>query len=521
MAARRGPDHRECVVHLLRRVVLVSALVLLAALAVSSAASAGWSGQNGKVIFNSFNNCCDRIWSVNPDGSGLRVLHFATSQYARIEEVSPDGTQIVFLDTGGTGNIPGKQVRSVPVDRAPTTPTTLLDFPAVEDHVQPIDGNVRYSPEGARLAFLRRGGAQAGVWVMDTDGSHKQLLFQTSAAISDLAWSADGSRLGFVDAGIPYSIPADGGSVPVAMPDPYSPSPGLSPVSPDGRKRAFVDCCDADMGGNPQVYVSNLDGSERRRLSDVYPDCQGVLPYCGFFEPFRPGQNQESGFAPDDLRWQAVQPPTSRVGLVAAYNFDAGTGRTVADLSGNGNTGTTRAASWVAGRHGGALSFNGRTSWMTVADSPSVNLSSAMTLEAWVRPTELSDGSWKSVIFKEQRKSTAYDLYASDGKVPATSIWNGSEQLAKGSAQLLPLDRWSHLAATLGDGTLRLYLNGNLIATRPNAGTITRDRSAKPLRIGGNNVFDEFFAGSIDDVRIYDRALSDVELRSDMFTAVS
>jgi hypothetical protein len=275
------------------------------------------------------------------------------------------------------------------------------------------------------------------------------------------------------------------------------------------------------MGGNPQVYVSNLDGSGRVRLSNVYPDCQGVLPYCGFFEPFRPGQNQEAGFEPFNLRWQTLYTPTSRTGLVAAYNFDAGAGTMLADLSGNGNTGRTRATSWTSGLHGGALAFNGRTSWVTIAESPSLALTNAMTLEAWVRPTQLSDGSWKSVIFKEQRKSTEYDLYASDGKVPAASTWNGREQLAKGTTQLLPLDRWNHLAATLGGGTLRLYVNGNLIATRPNAGTIVRDRSSKPLRIGGNDVFDEFFAGSIDDVRIYDRALSDAELRSDMFTPVS
>jgi hypothetical protein len=499
---------------LLRRFVLAAALALVTASAVASAASAGWSGQNGRVVFNTANGCCDRIWTVNADGSDVRVIISSSSQYARIEDISPDGTQIVYLDTE-RNNI-GQKVRSIAVDTAPLIGrgTLLDDPPDPEEGAESLDRNTRYSPEGTRIAFLRTG-VDPGVWVMDADGTHKQLVLASAAPLTDLAWSPDGTRLGFRNSGLPYSIPADGTSVPVAMLDAYPPSPGRSPVSPDGLKKVFVDCCDADMGGNPEVYLSNPDGSGRVRLTGIFPGC--TFPVCGTSQT----SPREGGFDPFMPIWQTVYAPTSRAGLVAAYNFDAGAGTMLADLSGNGNTGKTRATAWTTGLHGGALAFNGHSSWVTIAESPSLALSDAMTLEAWVRPTQLSDDSWKSVIFKEQRKSTEYDLYASDGKVPAASVWNGGEQLAKGSSQLLPLDRWSHLAATLGGGALRLYLNGNLIATEPNAASIVRDRSSKPLRLGGNDVFDEFFAGAIDDVRIYNRALSESELRSDMFTAVS
>src|SRR5947209_288949 len=60
-------------------------------------------------------------------------------------------------------------------------------------------------------------------------------------------------------------------------------------------------------------------------------------------------------------------------GLVAAYAFDEGAGTTVADASGNGNTGTISGAAWAsAGRFGRALSFDGSTNWVTVTDSPSL-----------------------------------------------------------------------------------------------------------------------------------------------------
>ena len=61
-------------------------------------------------------------------------------------------------------------------------------------------------------------------------------------------------------------------------------------------------------------------------------------------------------------------------GLVAAYSFDAGSGSTVADASGNGNNGTVANATWVAGKYGEALSFNGSSSRVTIPDSASLHL---------------------------------------------------------------------------------------------------------------------------------------------------
>ncbi|HTF13208.1 MAG TPA: LamG-like jellyroll fold domain-containing protein, partial [Burkholderiales bacterium] len=100
-------------------------------------------------------------------------------------------------------------------------------------------------------------------------------------------------------------------------------------------------------------------------------------------------------------------PPT---GLVAAYGFNEGTGTAVADASGRGNTGTINGAAWTAeGRFGAALSFNGTDNVVLVPSSTSLNLSSAMTLEAWVRPTA-NQADWRAII---QKDVDAYYLYAS------------------------------------------------------------------------------------------------------------
>ena len=76
-------------------------------------------------------------------------------------------------------------------------------------------------------------------------------------------------------------------------------------------------------------------------------------------------------------------------GLVAAYGFDEGSGTTANDASGNGNRGSlVNVTRTSGGKFGGALSFNGSNSRVTIADAASLDLT-RMTLEAWIKPTAL------------------------------------------------------------------------------------------------------------------------------------
>ena len=98
-------------------------------------------------------------------------------------------------------------------------------------------------------------------------------------------------------------------------------------------------------------------------------------------------------------------------GLVAAYSFNEGTGAVINDSSGKGNNGTMSNAAWTAsGKFGTALSFNGTNAWVTVPDPPSLDLTTGMTLEAWLDPASLS--SWRAAIMKETSNDMAYSLYA-------------------------------------------------------------------------------------------------------------
>ena len=141
----------------------------------------------------------------------------------------------------------------------------------------------------------------------------------------------------------------------------------------------------------------------------------------------------------------SAAPPS---GLVAAYSMDQGSGTSLPDLSGTGNNGTISGATWsTSGRFGSALSFNGTSSIVNVPDSSSLDLTTAMTLEAWVQPTALG-GKWRTVLLKEQSGDMVYDLYAHGGggsKVPAAEIFVGGARTASGTTALTA-NTWAHLA---------------------------------------------------------------------------
>ncbi|HET9674929.1 MAG TPA: LamG-like jellyroll fold domain-containing protein [Gaiellaceae bacterium] len=211
----------------------------------------------------------------------------------------------------------------------------------------------------------------------------------------------------------------------------------------------------------------------------------------------------------------APVPPSA--GLVAAYSFDAGSGSTLADLSGTGNNGAISGATWsTQGRYGGALSFDGVNDLVTIADAPSLDLTTGMTLEAWARPTTVTN--WRTVLLKEQPAQLIYALYANNtGNRPSAHVFVGADQELRGTARLTA-NVWTHLAATYDGATLRIFVDGTQAATLAVSGSILT--SNNPLRIGGNSIWSEWFGGLIDDVRIYNRPLTQAQIQSDMNTPV-
>ena len=210
--------------------------------------------------------------------------------------------------------------------------------------------------------------------------------------------------------------------------------------------------------------------------------------------------------------------PAGPSGLVAAYAFDEGTGTTVTDASGNGNTGTISNATWAAsGKYGKALQFNGTNALVTVPNAASLQLSAGMTLEAWVNPSSITS-KWRDVIYKGNDN---YHLSATstNASSPDGGLIAGGTYADAFGASALPTNTWSFLTETYDGSTVRLYVNGTQVASTAHTGAIAT--STNPLQIGGDSIYGQYFAGLIDNVRVYNTALSAAQIQADQTNPVT
>jgi hypothetical protein len=190
----------------------------------------------------------------------------------------------------------------------------------------------------------------------------------------------------------------------------------------------------------------------------------------------------------------------------------------VADASGSGNGGSIGSATWsTAGKYGNALSFNGSSARVTVPDSPSLRLTSGMTLEAWVFPTTVNS-AWRDVIYKGSDNYYLEATSSNSGRPAGGGIFGGDYGEAYGTSNLAA-NTWTHLAATYDGTTLRLFVNGTQVSSSARSGSLATSNG--PLSLGGDPLYGQYFSGRIDNVRIYNRALTPAQIQTDMATPIA
>jgi concanavalin A-like lectin/glucanase superfamily protein/putative amidase-like protein len=203
---------------------------------------------------------------------------------------------------------------------------------------------------------------------------------------------------------------------------------------------------------------------------------------------------------------------------VAAYNFNEGSGKTAYDAIGD-HDGEVAGTWTTSGKYGGAIDFNGTSDRVKIPDHNELDFTSAFTLEAWVRPEKYRE--WAALFSKAGPTEPDYSFMVYSGNnsgPPKAYVRNskGEEAEAEGTGALA-LNAWSYVAVTSDGKDLRLYVNGNLVDTVPAVIAVT---NSYPIRIGGHSDWWEFFDGKIDEVRLYDQALSKAQITEDMETAV-
>ena len=193
-----------------------------------------------------------------------------------------------------------------------------------------------------------------------------------------------------------------------------------------------------------------------------------------------------------------IQKQPNNLGLVGYWPLNEGVGNSVGDFSGNKYTGTlSGTTSWTNGKRGKALTFDGAT--FVDMGSSMAGTWPGMTISAWVNPT--SYNSWRAIV--QTANSGDRALYLQSNHLQFYSACN--------SSGIVPLSTWTHVVVTVdGSDNLVYYING---ANSGGCASASSPRVIEYLHISGVSTGDgENFISLIDDVRVYNRALSAAEV---------
>ncbi len=201
-------------------------------------------------------------------------------------------------------------------------------------------------------------------------------------------------------------------------------------------------------------------------------------------------------------------------GLVGYWPMDEGSGSSTQDLSGNSNIGTwSGTPAGTSGYYSGgkvgswAGYFNGSSDMVSIPDTASLDLSSALSVSLWLKT---SGGMAMDIL----TKSTTSPNYSMDitGKIRFFG-YEGATPVGytTGVGNILNDGIWHYVVGTYDGSFFKLYEDGALVASGGAVGNLSTNANA--LQVGYRPAVG-FFLGSIDDVRIYNRALSAAEIQA-------
>jgi hypothetical protein len=222
-----------------------------------------------------------------------------------------------------------------------------------------------------------------------------------------------------------------------------------------------------------------------------------------------------------------------RADLVGHWKLDEGSGTTVADVSGNGNDGTITAnaafvdPTWIVGVAGGALEFQGDTSvygssnYVEIDHSASLDITGPTSIALWIRPDAddpegkgSPDGETAPMCKAMSGVGWSWQVrYGWGGPEPYMSFtFNTTPRAWAFVGRNLVQGEWCHIACSYDGTTLICYLDGEETDSTP-MGPITS--SPTPVLIGSDGWGCDWI-GAIDDVRMYDHALTESEILGTM-----
>jgi RHS repeat-associated protein len=203
---------------------------------------------------------------------------------------------------------------------------------------------------------------------------------------------------------------------------------------------------------------------------------------------------------------QAATATTPDPSLVGYWAFNDGAGSTALDSSGAGNSASlVNSPTWVSGKVGGAINFDGISQFASVARV--VGLGSGNTphtVAAWVKVNALPSNRAWILLLGNAGTGAHHWLLRSDG-ITQLGSWSGNQVNPS-----LPVGQWTHIAMTFDGSTLTGYINGTAIGST----AASFNLAGSPLTLAQTAVSENNFNGQIDDLHVYNRALTAAEVSS-------
>ena len=279
-------------------------------------------------------------------------------------------------------------------------------------------------------------------------------------------------------------------------------------------------------GNAPSWWSNNVPwppiGSD---LSPMVSKLPAQLRYENLDNPITPPPLQP----PTNLRIVVIPTlagPVTNIltGLAGWWALDEGNGTTAGDSSGNGNTGTLQnSPTWVTGEITNALQFNGTDSssgsYVSVPNAADLQGFTAMTITAWVYLTAYDSVDGSGIVTKNITSigmglSDPYELYGvfvtkSGSLTFVISTGVPGSRVTLTSASVVPLNTWTFVSATYDGSTMRIFFNG-IADENSTSASITVGSNSQNVLIGAVmfSGYWDVIHGKIDDVRIYNHALS-------------
>lgn len=201
-----------------------------------------------------------------------------------------------------------------------------------------------------------------------------------------------------------------------------------------------------------------------------------------------------------------VQTPANPV--AGTWSFDEGFGSQAADASGNDNAGMVNGPTWVNGRSGKALSFDGVDDYVSCAVGGMPAANAPQTIACWYSAPSVSAAVQQFVCLCNEQALSGVHVGFRNSKI---AVWKFGGMVLV-SADPPAANAWHHVAYTYDGSTHRLYIDGAVAASSTAAPSSYLPNKLEFGRWVGGDIR-EYFKGMLDEVRIYARTLGDAEVR--------